>query len=44
MRDTYADSSLARQDLGFVPKVSLEEGIQAEYRWLQSTPALVSQA
>ena len=44
MRDTYADTSLARKDLGFVPKVSLEEGIQAEYRWLQSTPALVSQA
>lgn len=44
MRDTYADSSLARQDIGFVPKVSLEEGIQAEYRWLQSTPELVSQA
>lgn len=44
MRDTYADTSLARKDLGFVPKVSLEEGIQAEYRWLQSAPALVSQA
>ena len=44
MRDTYADTSLARKDLGFVPKVSLEEGIQAEYRWLQSTPELVSQA
>jgi len=44
MRDTYADTSLARTDLGFVPKVSLEEGIQAEYRWLQSAPALVSQA
>jgi UDP-glucose 4-epimerase len=41
MRDTYADTSLARKDLGFVPKVSLEEGIQAEYRWLASSPALV---
>jgi nucleoside-diphosphate-sugar epimerase len=41
MRDTYADSSLARQDLGFVPTVPLEEGIQAEYRWLSSSPALV---
>jgi nucleoside-diphosphate-sugar epimerase len=38
MRDTYADTSLARQDLGFAPKVSLEEGIQAEYRWLSSLP------
>jgi nucleoside-diphosphate-sugar epimerase len=41
MRDTYADTSLARKDLGFVPKVSLEEGIQAEYRWLESSPVLV---
>ena len=41
MRDTYADSSLARQDLGFAPAVALEEGIQAEYRWLSSSPALV---
>ena len=40
MRDTYADTSLARTDLGFAPKVSLEEGIQAEYRWLRSSPAL----
>jgi nucleoside-diphosphate-sugar epimerase len=38
MRDTYADTTLARQDLAFAPKVSLEEGIQAEYRWLSSTP------
>jgi nucleoside-diphosphate-sugar epimerase len=41
MRDTYADTSLAQKDLGFEPKVSLEEGIQAEYRWLSSSPALV---
>ena len=34
MRDTYADTSLARADLGFAPQVSLEEGIEAEYRWL----------
>ena len=40
MRDTYADTSLARRDLGFSPTVSLEEGIQAEYRWLQSSPVL----
>ena len=38
MRDTYADTSLARADLGFAPHVSLEEGIRAEYRWLSSTP------
>ena len=41
MRDTYADTSLARRDLGFAPKVPLEEGIQAEYRWLASSPVLV---
>ena len=40
MRDTYADTSLARADLGFSPRVSLEQGIEAEYRWLSSTPAL----
>jgi UDP-glucose 4-epimerase len=38
MRDTYADTSLARQDLGFAPKVTLEDGIRAEYRWLSSLP------
>lgn len=38
MRDTYADTSLARADLGFAPSVSLEQGIEAEYRWLSSTP------
>lgn len=40
MRDTYADTTRARQDLGFAPAVSLEEGIQAEYRWLSSSPVL----
>jgi len=41
MRDTYADTTLAKKDLGFSPTVTLEEGIQAEYRWLASSPALV---
>jgi UDP-glucose 4-epimerase len=40
MRDTFADTSLARADLGFAPQVSLDEGIEAEYRWLLSLPAL----
>jgi UDP-glucose 4-epimerase len=39
MRDTCADTTLARTDLGFSPHVSLEEGIGAEYRWLSTTPA-----
>ena len=38
MRDTYADTSLARADLGFEPAVSLREGLEAEYRWLSTLP------
>jgi len=34
MRHTYADTSLARTDLGFVPSVALEEGLAAEHQWL----------
>ncbi len=34
MRHTYADTSLARTDLGFQPQVGLEEGLKAEYQWL----------
>jgi UDP-glucose 4-epimerase len=40
MRDTFADTQLAREDFGFAPSVALEEGIKAEYRWLSTTPAL----
>ena len=39
MRDTYADTSLARADLGFAPSVTLEQGLESEYRWLSTTPA-----
>jgi nucleoside-diphosphate-sugar epimerase len=41
MRHTYADTSLARADLGFTPSVTLEQGIEAEYRWLSSVPVRV---
>jgi UDP-glucose 4-epimerase len=34
MRHTYADTSLARADLGFEPSVDLEKGLAAEYEWL----------
>ena len=34
MRHTWADTSLARADLGFVPAVGLEQGLAAEYQWL----------
>jgi len=40
MRDTFADTTLARADLGFAPSVSLEEGIEAEFRWLSTAPVL----
>ena len=40
MRDTHADTTLARTDLGFAPAVSLEQGLESEYRWLATTPAL----
>jgi nucleoside-diphosphate-sugar epimerase len=41
MRDTFADTTRARHDFGFEPTTRLEDGIQAEYRWLSHTPALV---
>jgi UDP-glucose 4-epimerase len=34
MRHTYADTSLARADLGFTPRVGLDEGLAAEHAWL----------
>jgi nucleoside-diphosphate-sugar epimerase len=37
MRHTYADTWLARTDLGFLPAVGLEEGLAAEYKWLAET-------
>jgi UDP-glucose 4-epimerase len=37
MRHTYADTSLARADLGFAPTIGLEDGIAAEYQWLSKT-------
>jgi nucleoside-diphosphate-sugar epimerase len=36
MRHTFADTSRAKTDLGFVPRVQLEEGLAAEHRWLVS--------
>ena len=40
MRDTWADTSRARADLGFAPAVSLEEGLTEEHRWLTSSPVV----
>jgi len=39
MRDTYADTTLARADLGFAPAVTLEQGLESEYRWIAKTTA-----
>lgn len=36
MRHTFADTSRAQTDLGFKPRVGLEEGLAAEYKWLTS--------
>jgi len=34
MRHTYADTTRARIELGFVPTMDLERGLAAEYAWL----------
>jgi UDP-glucose 4-epimerase len=36
MRDTYADTSRARADFGFVPTVTIEEGLAAECEWMKA--------
>jgi nucleoside-diphosphate-sugar epimerase len=36
MRDTYADTSRARADLGFAPSVTLEEGLRQMWRWMEA--------
>jgi nucleoside-diphosphate-sugar epimerase len=37
MRHTYADTQLARADLGFRPATGLQDGLAAEYNWLRDT-------
>jgi UDP-glucose 4-epimerase len=36
MRDTYADTSRARADMGFAPSVTLEAGLREMHSWFQS--------
>lgn len=36
MRHTFADTTRATVELGFAPRVGLEEGLAAEHRWLLS--------
>jgi UDP-glucose 4-epimerase len=37
VRDTWADTSRARQVLGFAPRVSLREGLARQVEWLRMT-------
>lgn len=37
MRDTYADTTRARADLGFAPTVDLEQGLRAMLTWMEAT-------
>jgi UDP-glucose 4-epimerase len=36
MRDTYADTSRARADLGYAPSVTLEQGLREMYGWMEA--------
>ena len=37
MRDTFADTSAARRDLGFRSTVGLRDGLRKEWEWLQTS-------
>jgi UDP-glucuronate 4-epimerase len=37
MRDTFADTSRARVDLGFTPAVTLEDGLRDMFVWMEAT-------
>ena len=39
MRDTYADTTAARTDLAYQPQVTLRQGLEAEWAWLQTRDA-----
>ena len=36
MRDTYADTSRARADLGFSPAIGLEDGLREMFAWMEA--------
>jgi nucleoside-diphosphate-sugar epimerase len=42
MRDTFADTSAAREELGWTPRTTLADGIRAEVRWLQEALPLLT--
>jgi nucleoside-diphosphate-sugar epimerase len=35
MRDTFADTTAARRDLGFRPRISLRQGLEREWSWIR---------
>lgn len=35
MRDTFASTENAREDLGYIPRTGVREGLTRQYRWLQ---------
>jgi UDP-glucose 4-epimerase len=43
VRHTWADITLARQNLGFDPKTRLEDGLLREYDWLRALPCTASE-
>jgi UDP-glucose 4-epimerase len=36
MRDTYADTSRARAELGFKPSIDLETGLRSMFTWMEA--------
>jgi UDP-glucose 4-epimerase len=44
MRDTYADTSLARRDLGYQPRTRLDEGLRMEWDWIRDQPSSILKA
>jgi UDP-glucuronate 4-epimerase len=42
VRDTEADTSAARTDLGFAPTTALKDGLLAEFEWIRSSVAAVA--
>ena len=37
VRHTFADTTRAREYLGFEPSITIEEGLYREYEWLRAT-------
>lgn len=44
VRDTFADTSLARNTFGFLPQVSLQEGLSRQAAWIKDNLPLLQKA